>query len=69
MKRIQDATAVYAQSSDIKSRTYLEYRKDMKKKAIAEKSAPATLKKYRKQICEPQAIFLRMRKRSIFYLR
>ena len=27
---------VYAQSSDIKSRTYLEYRKDMKKKAIAE---------------------------------
>jgi len=26
----------YAQSSDIKSRTYLEYRKDMKKKAIAE---------------------------------
>lgn len=27
---------VYAQSSDIKSRTYLEYRRDMKKKAIAE---------------------------------
>jgi hypothetical protein len=27
---------IYAQSSDIKSRTYLEYRKDMKKKAIAE---------------------------------
>ena len=27
---------MYAQSSDIKSRTYLEYRKDMKKKAIAE---------------------------------
>ena len=26
----------YAQSSDIKSRTYLQYRKDMKKKAIAE---------------------------------
>jgi hypothetical protein len=26
----------YAQSSDIKSRTYLEYRRDMKKKAIAE---------------------------------
>jgi len=27
---------IYAQSSDIKSRTYIEYRKDMKKKAIAE---------------------------------
>jgi hypothetical protein len=26
----------YAQSSNIKLRTYLEYRKDMKKKAIAE---------------------------------
>lgn len=32
----QDAKTIYAQSSDIKSRTYLEYRKDMKKKAIAE---------------------------------
>lgn len=31
-----DAKIVYAQSSDIKSRTYLEYRHDMKKKAIAE---------------------------------
>ncbi len=31
-----DTKAVYAQSSDIKSRTYLEYRKDMKRKAIAE---------------------------------
>jgi len=31
-----DARTMYAQSSDIKSRTYLEYRKDMKKKAIAE---------------------------------
>jgi len=27
---------IYAQSSDIKARTYIEYRKDMKKKAIAE---------------------------------
>ncbi|MBE8158279.1 MAG: hypothetical protein HAW59_02655 [Betaproteobacteria bacterium] len=27
---------IYAQSSDVKSRTYLEYRRDMKKKAIAE---------------------------------
>jgi len=31
-----DGKAIYAQSSDIKSRTYLEYRKDMKRKAIAE---------------------------------
>ncbi|MBI5043460.1 MAG: hypothetical protein HZC10_06460 [Nitrospirae bacterium] len=31
-----DAKTVYAQSSDIRARTYLEYRKDMKKKAIAE---------------------------------
>ena len=32
----KDAKTTYAQSSDIKSRTYLEYRRDMKKKAIAE---------------------------------
>jgi hypothetical protein len=31
-----DAKTIYAQSSDIKSRTYLEYRRDMKRKAIAE---------------------------------
>ncbi|MEK6692367.1 MAG: hypothetical protein AABY44_02945 [Nitrospirota bacterium] len=31
-----DAKTVYAQSSDIKSRAYLEYRRDMKRKAIAE---------------------------------
>lgn len=31
-----DGKTTYAQSSDIKSRTFLEYRKDMKKKAIAE---------------------------------
>jgi len=31
-----DAKTTYAQSSDIKSRTYLEYRRDMKRKAIAE---------------------------------
>lgn len=30
---------MYAQSSDIKSRTYLEYRRDMKRKAIAELEA------------------------------
>jgi len=32
----KDAKTTYAQSSDIKSRTYIEYRRDMKKKAIAE---------------------------------
>ncbi len=31
-----DTKTIYAQSSDIKSRIYLEYRKDMKQKAIAE---------------------------------
>src|SRR3989344_2092004 len=31
-----DAKTTYAQSSDIKSRTYLEYRRDMKRKAIIE---------------------------------
>ncbi len=33
---IRDAKTIYAQSSDIRSRTYIEYRRDMKKKAIAE---------------------------------
>ena len=32
----KDPRAVYAQSSDIRSRTFLQYRHDMKKKAIAE---------------------------------
>ncbi|MCL2312768.1 MAG: hypothetical protein FWC41_09850 [Firmicutes bacterium] len=32
----KDSKTIYAQSSDIKSRTYLEFRKDMKQKAIAE---------------------------------
>lgn len=32
----KNAKTIYAQSSDIRSRTYLEYRRDMKKKAIAE---------------------------------
>ncbi len=36
MQPQSDKKLIYAQSSDIKSRTYLEYRKDMKKKAIAE---------------------------------
>ncbi len=36
MTKNLDRRTIYAQSSDIKSRTYLEYRKDMKRKAIAE---------------------------------
>lgn len=36
MNKTVDSKAIYAKSSDIKSRTYLEYRFDMKKKAIAE---------------------------------
>lgn len=36
MSKAIDSKMVYAQSSDIKSRTYLEYRFDMKTKAIAE---------------------------------
>ena len=39
-----DTKTVYAQSSDIKSRTYLEYRKDMKQKAIAELEVLSWLK-------------------------
>lgn len=35
----KDPKTTYAQSSDIKSRTYLEYRRDMKHKAIAELEA------------------------------
>jgi len=33
---MRDPKTIYAQSSDIRSRTYLEYRKDMKRKAIVE---------------------------------
>jgi len=36
MNIIADSKGVYAQSSDIKSRTYLQYRSDMKRKAIVE---------------------------------
>ena len=36
MDKKNNAKLVYAQSSDIKARTYIEYRKDMKKKAIVE---------------------------------
>ncbi len=39
MPSFKDARTVYAQSSDIKARSYLEYRRDMKRKAIAELEA------------------------------
>ncbi len=45
----KDAKTTYAQSSDIKSRTYLEYRRDMKKKAIAELEITEWLRKKLKQ--------------------
>ncbi|MCS7301228.1 MAG: hypothetical protein NZ556_06710 [Fimbriimonadales bacterium] len=35
----RDPRTIYAQTSDIKGRTYLEYRRDMKRKAIAELEA------------------------------
>ena len=42
---MKDAKTIYAQSSDIKSRTYLEYRRDMKQKAIIELEVLPWLKK------------------------
>ncbi len=45
-----DGKTIYAQSSDIKSRTYLEYRKDMKKKAIAELEVLEWLEQKMKQL-------------------
>ena len=45
MQSQTDKKLIYAQSSDIKSRTYLEYRKDMKQKAIAELEILPWLKK------------------------
>ena len=52
---MKDAKAVYAQSSDIQARSFREYRRDMKKKAIVELEflpflqgllAPATAEKH-----------------------
>ena len=45
-----DSKVIYAQSSDIKSRTYLEYRKDMKRKAIAELEILPWLRKEIKKV-------------------
>lgn len=47
---VLDGKTIYAQSSDIKSRTYLEYRRDMKKKAIAELEIQEWLDKKLKEL-------------------
>ncbi len=49
---------VYAQSSDIKSRTYLEYRRDMKKKAIAELEILEWLEGKVKQLYSKQRVIV-----------
>lgn len=46
----KDPKTTYAQSSDIKSRTYLEYRRDMKRKAIAELDARNWIEKKLKEM-------------------
>lgn len=49
MNKKKDTKLVYAQSSDIKARTYIEYRKDMKKKAIVELEIKKWLEKKLKE--------------------
>jgi len=51
-----DAKTIYAQSSDIKSRTYLEYRKDMKKKAIIELELQEWLNETAKKVFEDRSL-------------
>jgi hypothetical protein len=48
--KISDAKTIYAQSSDIKGRDYLQYRKDMKRKAIAELEIVEWLQKKMQEI-------------------
>lgn len=50
MNKIADSKGVYAQSSDIKSRTYLQYRSDMKRKAIVELEVIDWLEKKLKEL-------------------
>ncbi len=56
MRELLDSRGVYAQSSDIKSRTYLEYRKDMKKKAIAELETREWLEEKLKRMYETENV-------------
>ena len=49
----QDTKTIYAQSSDIKARTYLEYRKDMKQKS----EGVTFLYKRLKQFSKPNGSF------------
>ena len=58
MSKKKDAKLVYAQSSDIKARTYIEYRKDMKKKAIAELEIKEWLKNKLKEELGKKDIFV-----------
>jgi len=51
-----DGKTIYAQSSDIKARTYLQYRKDMKRKAIAELEAIEWLEKKVKELYPGQGV-------------
>lgn len=54
-----DGKTIYAQSSDIKSRTYLEYRKDMKKKAIVELDLLGWLNKKVKEEFNDQSVIVK----------
>lgn len=58
MSKKKNAKLVYAQSSDIKARTYIEYRKDMKKKAIAELEIKEWLEDKLKEKLEKKNIFV-----------
>ena len=50
-----DARTLYAQTSDIRARTFLEYRRDMKKKAIAELEVKEWLENKLKEIYSGKA--------------
>lgn len=54
-----DGKMIYAQSSDIKSRTYLEYRRDMKRKAIVELELLDWLNKTAKEEFKDQSLLVK----------
>jgi hypothetical protein len=62
-----DGKTIYAQSSDIKSRTYLEYRRDMKKKAIGELEVLEWLEDKVKELYLPMAFSLLMPIKTLFW--
>lgn len=59
MSKIADSKGVYAQSSDIKSRTYIQYRCDMKRKAITELEVISWFENKLKEIHESQDVTVR----------